>query len=144
MDSLGKWFWLIEILRFFFADCSLSVTEFHNCRQKNFFVVCGFFFPVLQLRKCLPSLEINLGIWPPCCKIRYNTAVNIEQLIDRDIFPPACMVFDPWWVHKLCVLPEVSVKCQPFSSYDCTQIFFYGERGCCRLLDYELKQYNLQ
>lgn len=44
----GKWFWLIEILRFFFfPDCSLCVTEFHNCRR-IFFVavgVCGVFFP---------------------------------------------------------------------------------------------------
>lgn len=93
MNSLGKWFWLIEILRFFFPDCSLSVTEIHNCRQNFFVVICGVFFSpfVLQLRKCLPSLEINLGSWPLCCKISYNTAVSIRQLIDRDIFPPACI-----------------------------------------------------
>lgn len=45
MDSLGKWFWLTEILRFFFPDCSLCVTEFCSCRQNLFFL--WLFSPLL-------------------------------------------------------------------------------------------------
>lgn len=98
---------------FFLPDCSLSVTEFHNCRQNLFYCLWWGFFPsVLQLRKCLPSLEINLGSWPLCCKISYNTAVSIGQLIDSDIFPPACISSLGLWpimsAQALCAAWSVS------------------------------------
>lgn len=121
MNSLGKWFWLIEILRFFFfPECSLCFTEFHNCRHIFFCCCClwGLFPPsVLQLRKCLPSLEINLGSWPPCCKISYNTAVNIGQLIDRDIFPSAC-------IRSLGLWPIMSAQALCWSVSKVPAIFF--------------------
>lgn len=123
MNSLGKWFWLIEILRWFFFPRLFCVSLSSIIVGKIFCCYCclwEFFFPsVLQLRKCLPSLEINLGSWPPCCKISYNTAVSIGQFIDMDIFPPAC-------IRSLGLWPIVSARalCAAWSVSKVPAIFF--------------------
>lgn len=118
MDSLGKWVWLTQISSIV-PDCSLGVTEFCNSRQAVSFFFFFFLTSVLQLRKCLPSLEINLGSWPPCCKISYNIAVNIGQLIDRDIFSPAVGLHHITWslTHVECTSFVCCLKCQQTASH---------------------------